>query len=141
MKEFGEKIKGVEYFVRPGSYGICLKDECVGVIKSSVFDKYFLIGGGIEKGETEIEALRREAIEEIGFEIEILEKIGAATDYFYAEFDRKYIAKECNFHRIELAEKIETTTAVSRLVWITKDELENMYHKSHQWIAERELKL
>jgi 8-oxo-dGTP diphosphatase len=140
MKEFGEKIKDVEYFVRPGSYGVIIKDDCAGGIKSEVFGKYFLVGGGIEKRETEIEALRREASEEIGFEIEILAKIGAATDYFYAALDEKYIAKVCNFYRIELAEKIDAAVS-GKLVWITKDELENMYHESHRWIAERELKL
>jgi 8-oxo-dGTP diphosphatase len=140
MKEFGEKIKGARYYARPGSYGVIVKDNRVGVIKSSVFDKYFLIGGGIKKGETETEALRREAIEEIGFEIEIGGKIGAATDYFYAELDEKYIAKVCNFYRIALVGKIERTIE-AKLVWITKDGLGNMYHKSHQWIAERELRL
>jgi len=140
MKEFGEKLEGVEYFVRPGSYGVVIKDDAVGAIKSDVFDKYFLVGGGSEKGETEIEALRREAAEEIGFEIEILEKIGAATDYFYAELDQKYIAKVCTFYRIELARKIDRTVC-DKLIWITKDELENMYHKSHRRIAEKELEL
>jgi 8-oxo-dGTP diphosphatase len=140
MKEFGEKIKGVEYFTRPGSYGVLIKDDRAGAIKSGVFGKYFLVGGGIEKSETEIAALRREAIEEIGCEIEILAKIGAATDYFYAALERKYIAKVCHFYRIELTGKIETITE-NRLVWITADELKNMYHESHRWIAERELKL
>lgn len=140
MKEFGEKIKGVEYSLRPGSYGVLIKNKCAGVIKSDVFGKYFLIGGGIKKGETQIEALRREGAEEIGFEIEILEKIGAAADYFYAALDKKYIAKVCNFYRIELAGKIERTV-LDKLVWITVDELENMYHESHRWIAARQLKL
>ncbi|HVE59045.1 MAG TPA: NUDIX domain-containing protein [Pyrinomonadaceae bacterium] len=140
MKEFGEKIKGARYFVRPGSYGVFIKAYCVGVIKSDVFGKYFLVGGGINKGETEIEALRREAREEIGFEIEILTKIGAAADYFYAALDQKYIAKVCHFYRIELAGKIEGTVC-ERLVWMTGDELENMYHESHRWIAARELRL
>ena len=65
---------------------------------------------------------------------------GAAAVYLYAELDKKYIAKVCNFYRIELAGKIERTIQ-DKLVWITADELGNMYHKSHRWIAERELKL
>ncbi len=71
MQEFGEKKDGVEYYVRPGSYGVLIEDNRAAVIKSELFDKYFLIGGGIKKGESEIEALRREALEEIGFKIEI----------------------------------------------------------------------
>ena len=140
MMEFGEKIKGVEYCVRPGSYGVFTRDERVGAVKSSVFGKYFLVGGGIKEGETEIAALGREAAEEIGFEIEILAKIGAATEYFYAGLDQKYIAKICNFYRIELAGKIEGAVS-DKLFWIPKDELENIYHESHLWIAESELEL
>ena len=74
MREFGEKIEGFDYCSRPGSYGIIIANNRVGVIKSKVSDKYFLVGGGIDDGESETEALRREAFEEIGFEIEILEK-------------------------------------------------------------------
>ncbi len=138
MKEFGEKVEGVEYSKRPGSYGVIIKDNRIAVVKSSIYHRYFLIGGAIEKGETEAEALRREAIEEIGFEIEIGEKIGAATEYFYAETDKQYIAKECNFYRARLMDKIREK-AENELVWINRNELDKMYHRSHQWIVEKEL--
>ena len=140
MKEFGEIIKGIEYLKRPGSYGVIIKDGRIAVIKPSLYKKYFLIGGGIENGEDEIEALRREAVEEIGFEIEIKEKIGKATEYFHAEKDKQYIAKECNFYRVLILNKL-TGKAKNKLLWIDKSELGEIHHKSHRWIIEKQLNL
>ena len=139
MKVFGEKIEGIEYFFRPGSYGLIIEDARVGVVRSNRSGKYFLIGGGHDHGEAEAEALRREAREEIGYEIDVREKIGAAIEYFYAENDRQYVAKECNFYRAALLGKTGSK-AESELLWLSEGELGKMFHQCHQWIAEQELK-
>ncbi len=140
MKEFGERLEEVEYSPRLGSYAVIIKDNRIGVIKSSVFDKYFLVGGAIETGETEAEALRREAIEEIGFEIEVGEKLGSAVEYFYAEIDGCYIAKECNFYRGSILNRVKKNSE-TELIWINRNALNEMYHRSHQWIVRKELNL
>jgi len=139
MKEFGKKIKGIEYTKRPGSYGIIIKDGRIGVVKSSGYETYFLVGGGIDEGENEAETLRREAIEEIGFQLEVGEKIGEAIEYLYVEEAKEYIAKECNFYRVSLADKTEEK-GKHELLWITKERLGEMHHRSYQWIVEKELK-
>ena len=138
MREFGEKKSGVEYYVRPGSYGVLIKNNRAAVIKSPIFDKYFLVGGGIKSGETEIEALRREALEEIGYEIEIGERIGVATEYYYIEIHDQHVAKIGNFYRISLLDKVKND-AENELLWIEKDELGELYHHSQQWIIEENL--
>ena len=138
MREFGEKKEGVEYYVRPGSYGVLIENDRAAVIKSKLFDKYFLIGGGIKKSETEIEALRREALEEIGYEIKIGEKIGTATEYYYVEINDQHVAKIGNFYRISLLGKVKND-AETELLWIEKDELGELYHRSQQWIIEENL--
>ncbi|HEX8737658.1 MAG TPA: NUDIX domain-containing protein [Pyrinomonadaceae bacterium] len=138
MKEFGEKEKGVEYLRRPGSYGVIIKNGRIGVLKAKGYDTYFLVGGGIDAGESETETLRREAAEEIGFNIEIGEKIGGAIEYFYSEREKKYVAKECHFYRVSLMNKADKK-GKHELVWITADELGAMHHRSYRWILEREL--
>ena len=138
MREFGEKKDDIEYYVRPGSYGVLIEDNRAAVIKSAIFDKYFLVGGGIKKGESEIEALRREALEEIGYEIEVSEKIGAATEYYYIAVQDQYVAKICNFYRISLLDKV-SNDAENKLLWIEKAELGELYHRSQQWIIEENL--
>jgi 8-oxo-dGTP diphosphatase len=138
MRQFGEIIEGVDYYERPGSYAVILENEKIGVIRSDVFGQYFLIGGGIGRGESELEALRREALEEIGCELEILEKIGVAAEHFCAKADGKYILKICNFYRVNVKVMTERFPP-NRLLWIDRGELDGMYHRSHQWIVETEL--
>src|SRR5687767_6333071 len=102
MKEFGERVEGVEYSKRPGCYGVIIKDGRIGVLKPESYNTYFLTGGGIEQGENECETLRREAAEEIGYEIEIGEKIGEAQEYFYSKSEQRHVVKECRFYRVSL---------------------------------------
>lgn len=140
MKSFGEKLPNIQYFHRIGSYAVIIENERIAVIKSTRLNSFFLIGGGIENGESEKEALQREAVEEIGYKISIHEKIGVATEYLYAEIDKRYIAKECHFYRAELVEKINEQTE-NELIWIGIDEIGELYHECHQWIVRQELKV
>jgi 8-oxo-dGTP diphosphatase len=139
MKEFGEKAEGVEYRRRAGSYAVMIKDGRIGVLKAKGYDTYFLVGGGIEAGESEAETLHREAIEEIGFRIEVGEKIGEAVEYFYSGREKKYVAKECHFYRVELNGKAERE-GKHELIWIARNELDRLHHQSYRWIVEKELK-
>lgn len=139
MKEFGEKINGVEYVRRPGSYGVIIKNGRAGVLKAKGYDTYFLVGGGIDAGETDTETLRREAAEEIGFHVEVGEKIGEAIEYFYSEREKRHVAKECRFYRASLLNETDEK-GKHELVWITPGELGEMHHQSYRWIIEQELK-
>ena len=140
MKEFGERVDGVEYSKRPGCYGVLIKNELVGVLKPKNYDTYFLTGGGIEDGEDERDTLRREAAEEIGYEIEIGEKIGEAQEYFYSKSEQRHVVKECRFYRVSLLNDTKKESKYE-LAWIEQDELKNMHHKCYQWIVEKELGL
>lgn len=56
-----------------GVYGIVIKDEKILLVKKSrgaYIDKYDLPGGSFEHGEKPIETLKREFMEETGFNIE-----------------------------------------------------------------------
>ena len=53
-------------FVRPSSRAIIIKNQKIYMVHSLLYDYYKFPGGGIEKGESNIEALIRETAEEAG---------------------------------------------------------------------------
>ena len=140
MREFGEKLPDIEYIHRIGSYAVIIENEQIAVVLSDELGGFMLIGGGLEAGESETEAMHREAIEAVGFELKIDKKLGVATEYLYAHLDQKYFAKECHFYRGELAEKVSSDTE-NELIWLPVERLAEMYHQCHRWIIEEELKL
>ncbi|MCR5457336.1 MAG: NUDIX hydrolase [Clostridiales bacterium] len=57
----------------------------VRVLRDDIFGKAQLIetsGGGVEKNEDQISAIRRELKEELGVEVEVMRKIGVVSDYY-----------------------------------------------------------
>lgn len=57
------------------------EDRRIAIIHVTKYKFFKLPGGGIEKGESVIEALRRECKEEVGCDIEILEEVGKVTEH------------------------------------------------------------
>ncbi len=71
-----------KYDVREAGRAIVIDDEKnIAILYASKQDYYKLPGGGVEKGEDSIVAIKRECIEEIGCNIEILEEIGSIIEY------------------------------------------------------------
>lgn len=104
MKYINNKEENQRYKKRPGSYVIITRksDHKIGIVTDGI--ENFYLGGGIEKNETKLEALKRELLEEVGYTIKNIQEfdqIGSfifAGEYGYlevianvytAEFDRK----------------------------------------------------
>src|SRR3990167_8416756 len=98
--DFGfEEIPDVEYVDRPTARAVLLDEEgrvSVQWVWKHRFHK--LPGGGVKKGETIEEGLRREIREEIGCEIEIGEEIGMIVEY-RSRFAKKQI-DYCYFAKV-----------------------------------------
>lgn len=72
-------MSGKRYHRALGVYGICLKNGKLLVINKNdgpYINRYDLPGGSLEEGESLSEAMKREFLEETGFEIEIEDNIG-----------------------------------------------------------------
>ncbi len=72
------------YFVRPITLGvrvILLRDASVLLVRQTYMDGWFLPGGGLKKGETFEQAARREALEEVGADIQDMSLVGVYSNF------------------------------------------------------------
>lgn len=126
-EDFG--LKSVEFQnprIRYGARGIIINEEG----KVAIFNKvnkneYKLPGGGIDKGETPEEAFKREALEETGCEIEIIQDLGTIEEHKslddFKQISYLFVAKVIkDNHKLNLTEKEKDEGA--RLMWVDEQE-------------------
>ena len=77
-KVFGQK-ENKTYFDREGAYIVPLRGDEIGVVETP--KGFFFLGGGIDAGETDIECITRECMEEAGYQVVIEKKICSAETY------------------------------------------------------------
>lgn len=88
FKDFVYEFKGITH-TREISRGVILNEHNeIAIIKLysndsfGIRDCYELPGGGIKENESPVEAFKREAIEEVGYEIEVLDQLADVIDYY-----------------------------------------------------------
>lgn len=131
-RSFGEQVQGQKYLDREGAYLICIQDKMAAVVKTP--RGYFLLGGGLYKGESHIECIKREILEEIGFSCEVGKYVCSADTYGLHE-------RLGYFHPIQYYYSgklgMQTRMPVEKdhsLEWISINDIENkMYVKSQGW--------
>jgi 8-oxo-dGTP diphosphatase len=70
--------------LRPGAYAILMRKKHVLLtLQSEPYPEYQLPGGGIDAGESPILSLHREVLEETGWRIDNIRRIGAYRRYTY----------------------------------------------------------
>ena len=74
---------------RPSAYGIAVRDGAMLLCTTKSTGKYCLPGGGIDPGESGIDALRREMREECGVEIDSVAPITFAESLFFDRHHQK----------------------------------------------------
>lgn len=131
---FGEK-EYVKYFDREGAYIIPIKDGKIGVVKTP--KGYFLLGGGIDKGESHEHALKRECLEEIGYTVSVTQKLCSAETYT-THSTIGYFHPIQTYYLGELIEKVqEPVECDHEFLWIEYEQLRGkMFSKMQNWAIE-----
>ena len=66
---------------------LLLKDQRVLLVRHTYQDAWYLVGGGVKRGESLEQAIRREAAEEVGAELEDLQLLGVYSSFFEGKSD------------------------------------------------------
>lgn len=122
MKYTGNKEENVEYKKRPGAYAIIVNGtDKIGIVTDNKKD-YFYLGGGIESGESELDALKRELIEESGYTLKNIRKFDEVGSFIYAE-EHGYLEVLAYVYIAELDKKITEPIEKDHIIlWIKPQE-------------------
>ncbi len=135
LSQFGERLAGTIYTYRPGAYAVVFDaDQCVAVVKNK-YGYYFLLGGGADPGETTEETLRREVLEESGYDIQIHRKLGEAIECFWSEIDQRHFEVHGHFYAASFGQRVRDPVDDHHvLVWLTAEEaVKQLCRESQAW--------
>ena len=135
---FGSPEPGKCYDVQDCAYAVIPDGNgMLGVVRTP--KGIMLIGGGIERNETAIDALSRETIEETGRTIRIVSRLGLATQYVNNRAKGKYRLKRAVFFVAEIfAQSAKPVDLDHEFLWLPAQEAEQqMVRTFHKWAVQQ----
>lgn len=136
---FGKKEEGKPYRARYGAYVVITRNEQQEIIiVQAPNGAYFLPGGEIEGAETHHEAIDREMLEELGYQVKIGAYLGEAIEYFYSSHRDTYFEHPGYFYQVDAWEKVaEPTEKTNELAWVSiADAMLLLKRGSHRWAVQ-----
>jgi len=133
LPHFGEVLPGFDYLLRPSAYAL-LRDDSgrVAIARQPLGD--FLVGGGIEAGESPEDAIRREGVEEVGLRLEVGQYLGSAEEFLLSPRYCKPFQKRCHFFRARIVGHAPAVEEDHELVWVEPARLvRTLFHTAHRW--------
>ncbi|EOT30056.1 NUDIX hydrolase [Enterococcus saccharolyticus] len=140
---FGKKEVDKVYKPRFGAYVVIHRENKQEIIiVQAPNGAYFLPGGEIEQGENHLQAINREMLEEVGFEVKVGNYLGEALEYFYSSHRDTYYEHPGYFYVVDAWEKVaEPTETTNELAWVTPaDAMLLLKRGSHRWAVQEWLK-
>ena len=134
---FGNPDMGRSYAVQDCVYAVILNDA--GEVAVARTPKgIVLIGGGVERGESERDALQREAYEESGYRIEIRSRLGFASQYVNNFSKGRFRLKRGVFFLCDFGECLGPPLEPDHeLIWLPyEDAHQKLIRPFHRWALE-----
>jgi 8-oxo-dGTP pyrophosphatase MutT (NUDIX family) len=136
---FGVRRKGVAYTERPAAYAVIRGENGTVAAVRGASGVMFLPGGGSVPGETPEEMLVREVREELARSVRLVDKIGEATQFFYAADDGCHYQMLGVFFLAEFPDE-PSGQREHELFWLPLEEAAGaFFHESHAWAARQGL--
>jgi prolyl-tRNA editing enzyme YbaK/EbsC (Cys-tRNA(Pro) deacylase)/8-oxo-dGTP pyrophosphatase MutT (NUDIX family) len=136
---FGEKLDHVTYETRTGAYAIVFDAGRKQTALIRTPKGWFLPGGGIDEPETHEECLKRELLEETGWEVQVEAYVGTAARYFYSPTFRQHYCMDGYFYLARLTEwKQPPIEDDHELIWVPVEEAPQLLVHDHQSWAVRQ---
>lgn len=141
MIEIGEKKQNIRYKKRLAAYSIMVrKTDNKVAIATDKENVYFLLGGGSNAGETNIETLKREIIEETGYSIKNVKYFDEIRSWYYSD-KYGYIDTEATIYISEFYRKICNPIEIDhKIIWVSPEEYrDKLFHEYQRYILNKYL--
>lgn len=125
IRRYGDPVKpGQHYRRRPGVYAVLLRgDSILATFQEAPTPEFQLPGGGIDAGEQPVAALHREVIEETGWKIDVIRRIGAFRRFTYMPEYDLWAEKLCTVYLARPVLRLgPPSEAGHTAVWLPVDE-------------------
>ena len=125
MRRFGETPKrGQSYGVRHGAYAVLIRDgEVLLTLQDGPEPEYQLPGGGIDAGESPVQALHREVFEETGWAISRPVRLGAYRRFTYMPDYDRWAEKICTIYTARpVLKRGEPAEIDHRAIWTSPEQ-------------------
>ncbi len=135
---FGRAPAGVQVVPRPSAYAVVGGDDgLLAIVRTT--KGWFLLGGGIEPGETPARAVVREGREECGVALEPGALLGHANEIVHSGDEDTWFEKRSTFlSATVVATGLACDEEDHSLVWLAPAAAVGaLVHESHRWAVER----
>ena len=125
IRRFGEPVvAGKRYVMRPGAYAILpLGRNLLLTHQEEPTPEFQLPGGGIDPGESAIQALHREVFEETGWRIAAPRKLGVFRRFTYMPEYDLWAEKLCHIYTARPVRELGPPSEAGHMaVWMKPDE-------------------
>lgn len=138
IPQFGDRHSSCDYKERYVVYGVGFNKQGK-VLISRVRGKFALPGGGINKGETAKQALKREFLEETGWKVKIVKEICRANEWNYSIRKERHNNKIGRFFLVKPIKKLHHPLDKDHEgQWMTYAKASQHLHKKFQlWALKR----